>query len=148
MEKSNKFLKVTGILMIIGGGIGLLFGIFILIFGVLLGVAAIHNPGPGIARVAGLVETGVVLALVGTLVQFIAGIVGVKNAKNPEKANLCVVLGIINALLVLVSLVLDTIGGGVNNFYNVFLVFFGLLLPTLYLVGAFQLKTKEDRRNG
>ena len=148
MEKSNKFLKITGILMIIGGGIGLLFGIFILIFGVLLGVAAIHNPGPGVTQVTGLVETGVVLALVGTLVQFIAGVVGVKNANNPDKANLCVILGVLNALLVLTSLILDTIGGGIINFYNVFLVFAGLLLPTLYLVGAFQLKAKEDRRNG
>lgn len=143
MEKSNKFLKVTGILMIIGGSFGLLFGIFVLLFGVILGVAAIHNTGPGVNQVVGVVETGVVLALVGSLVQFIAGLAGVKNAKNPEKANLCISLGILNALLVLVSLILDYIGGGVHNFYNVFLVMFGLVIPTLYLLGAFQLKAKE-----
>jgi len=143
MENSNKFLKITGILMLIGGSLGLIFGFFVLLFGVLLGIAAIHNPAPGVTLVAGLVEAGVVLALVGALVQFIAGMAGVKNAKNPEKANVCILLGILNALLVLISLILDYIGGGVHNFYNVFLVLFGLVLPTLYLVGAFQLKSKE-----
>jgi len=143
MEKNNKFLKVTGILMIISGSIGLLAGIFILLFGVVLGIAAIHNPAPGVNQVVGLVETGVALALVGTVVQFIAGVVGVKNAKNPEKAGLCIVLGILNALLILTSLILDYIGGGVHNFYNVFLILFGLVVPTLYLLGAFQLKEKD-----
>ena len=143
MEKSNVFLKVSSILMIIGGSFGLLFGIFILIFGVLLGIAAIHNPAPGVAQVVGLVEAGVVLALVGTLVQFIAGIVGVKNAKKPENVKLCIILGIINALLILTSLLLDYIGGGIHNFYNLFLVMFGLILPTLYLVGALQLKAED-----
>ena len=143
MEKSNVFLKITSILMIISGSFGLLFGIFVLLFGVILGIAAIHNPGPGVTQVVGLVETGVVLALVGTLVQFIAGLFGVKNAKNPEKANICIILGIINAVFVLVSLILDYIGGGVHNFYNVFLVMFGLIIPTLYLLGAFQLKSKD-----
>jgi len=143
MEKSNAFLKVSSILMIIGGSFGLLFGIFVLLFGVVLAIAAIHNPGPGVNVVAGLVETGIVLALVGTLVQFIAGIVGLKNAKNPEKANLCIILGVINAVFVLASLILDYIGGGIHNFYNVFLVLFGLVIPTLYLLGAFQLKAKN-----
>jgi len=143
MEKSNMFLKITGILMIIGGSFGLLFGIVILLFGVILGIAAIHNPGPGVIKVAGLVETGVVLALVGTIVQFIAGITGVKNANNPDKANVCILLGVLNTILVLTSLILDYVGGGVHNFYNVFLVTFGMVVPTLYLVGAFQLKAKE-----
>ena len=143
MEKNNIFLKASSILMIIGGSFGLLFGIVILLFGVLLGIAAIHNPGPGVTQVVGLVEAGVVLALVGTLIQFIAGIVGSKNANNPEKAKLCIILGIINAVLVLTSLIFDYIGGGVHNFYNVFLVLFGLIVPTLYLVGAFQLKSKD-----
>jgi len=143
MEKNNIFLKASSILMIIGGSFGLLFGIVILLFGVLLGIAAIHNPGPGVTQVVGLVEAGVVLALVGTLIQFIAGIVGSKNANNPEKAKLCIILGIINAVLVLTSLIFDYIGGGIHNFYNVFLVLFGLIVPTLYLVGAFQLKSKD-----
>jgi len=143
MEKKNVFLKVTGIFMIIGGSIGMLFGVFVLIFGVVLGIAAIHDPSPVVKVVAGLVEAGVVLALAGTAIQFIAGLVGVKNAKNPEKANLCIVLGILNALLVLVSLLFDYIGGGIHNFYNLYLVLFGLIIPTLYLVGAFQLKAKD-----
>ena len=143
MEKSNVVLKITSILMIICGSFGLLFGVFILLFGVVLGIAAIHNPGPGVAQVVGLVETGVVLALVGTLVQFVAGIVGVKNAENPEKANLCIILGIINAVLILASLILDYVGGGIHNFYNVFLVLFGLTVPTLYLLGALRLKSKD-----
>ena len=143
MEKSNEFLKVTGILMIIGGIFGLVLGIFILLFGVIIGIAAIHNPAPGVNQVVGLVETGVVLALVGTLIQFLAGVVGVKNAKNPEKANVCIVLGILNAFLVLASLLFNYIGGGAHNFYNVFLVLFGLIVPTLYLIGAFQLKAED-----
>ena len=143
MEKTNYFLKVTGILMIIGGSFGFIFGFFVLLFGVLIGIAAIHNPAPGVEQVALLVETGVVLALVGTVIQFIAGIVGVKNADKPEKAKICIILGILNALFVLASLILDYIGGGIHNFYNVFLVLFGLLVPTLYLVGAYQNKAKE-----
>jgi len=143
MEKSNKFLKVTGILMIIGGSIALIFGIFILLFGVLLELGAIHNPGPGVNKVVGLVEAGVVLAVVGSVVQFIAGIVGVKNANKPEKANVCIVFGALTALIYIVSQVLDFIGGGIHNTYDVVSVIIGLLVPALYMVGAIQNKMKD-----
>jgi len=145
MEKSNKFLKVTGILMIIGGSFALLASVLMLLFGVLLVEGAIHS---NLTRsqdfAVGLIVAALVLVIVGGVVQFIAGVVGVKNAKNPDKANTCIIFGILAAIVYLVSLLMNFLGGSNHTWLDVLVVFFGLIVPALYLVGAFQLKAKED----
>ncbi|HHX59668.1 MAG TPA: hypothetical protein GX707_02850 [Epulopiscium sp.] len=132
MEKqSNKFLKVTGILMIIGGGIGIIVGI-IAVLGI--GVLALAL---GSEAKMGLLVGGSILVLVSAIVSLIAGILGVKNAAVPEKAQTCIVFGIMTAVFAVLGVVLTTLGG--NDFSFTSLVS-GLVLPALYLIGAFQNK--------
>ena len=145
MEKSNKFLKVTGILMIISGSFALLSSILVLLFGVVLVEGAIHTNLTRTQDFAvGIIVAALVLVIAGSVIQFIAGLVGVKNAKNPEKANVCIIFGVLVALVYLVSLVLNLIGGGYTIWMDVLVVIFGMVVPALYLVGAFQLKAKEE----
>jgi len=144
METSNKFLKISGIFMIIGGSIALLASVLMLLFGVLLVEGAIHS---NLTRsqdfAVGLIVGALVLVIAGGIIQFIAGVVGVKNAKNPEKANTCIIFGILAAVVYLVSLLLNFLGGSSHTWLDVLVVFFGLIVPALYLVGAFQLKMKD-----
>ena len=145
MEKSNKFLKVTGILMIIGGSINLLGSVLLLLFGVLFVDAAIHTSLTGTQDAAvGVIVAGIVLIIAASIIQFAAGVAGAKNAKNPEKAGICICFGVLTVVIYLVSQVLNFLGGAVHNYIDVMVIVFGLVVPALYLVGAFQLKAKED----
>jgi len=134
MEKGNTLLKVAGILMIIGGSIGLIVGI-IAVLGVGILVAALNALGESANQ--GLLMFGAVLILLGAVIQFVAGIVGVKNAKKPEKAMVCIVFGILTVVVSLLSNVLTVVGGGD---FSIVSLGIGLVLPALYLIGAFQNK--------
>jgi hypothetical protein len=128
--ESNKFLKVTGIIMIIGG----IVTIILAIIG-LLGVGVLAALGLS----SGMLTLGLVLGLVGGVVELIAGISGVKNAAKPEKANSCIVCGILVIVLSVVGTALTMAGGGEFPLFNLLL---GLVLPVLYLIGAFQNKKR------
>jgi hypothetical protein len=132
-KKSNGFLKVTGILMIIGGGIGIIIGV-IAVLGVGLLAAAL-----GAEASLGLLTFAAILALLGAIVSLTAGILGVANAAKPEKATVCIVFGILTAVLSVLGNVLTAAGGGSFSVVNLIL---GLVLPVLYLIGAFQNKKK------
>lgn len=111
--KGSKFLKVTGILMIVFGALALILSI----------VAAI-----GLAALAALdlntwqYTLAVILMLVGSIFELIAGIVGVKNCNKPEKAGTCMVWGIIVIALSVLSDVL-TLVGNPDNFSIVSLLY-------------------------
>jgi len=144
MEKSNKFLKVTGVLMIIGGSFGLIGSIFLFLFGVLLTVGALLNPAPGVDQAVEIIGTGIGIAIAGAIIQFVAGIAGVKNAKNPEKANFCIALGSLTALFYIASQILTYVGGASRTFLDYIIVMVGLVVPALYIVGAVQLKMRDE----
>jgi len=129
--KSNALLKVAGILMIIFGSVSIVIGAIAVI-----GVSALAIILGSEANI-GLLTFGAILVLVSGVVSLIAGIVGVKNAKKPEKATTCIVFGVLTALLSVLGSVVTMIGGGD---LNVISLAFGLVLPALYLVGAFQNK--------
>lgn len=129
--KGSGFLKVTGILMIIGGAISLIVAIVAII-----GIAAlVYVAGSEIN--AGLLYAAGVISLVSAVAELIAGIVGVKNCKKPEKARTCVVWGVIVAVLCVAGSVLTVVGG---NDFPVFSLILGLVLPVLYIVGAIKNK--------
>ena len=123
--KGSKFLKVTGILMIIFGALALILSI----------VAAI-----GLAALAALdlntwqYTSAVILMLVGSIFELIAGIVGVKNCNKPEKAGTCMVWGIIVIALSVLSNVLTLVGNPDN--FSIVNLLTGLVIPVLYLIGA------------
>ena len=123
--KGSKFLKVTGILMIIFGALALILSI----------VAAI-----GLAALVALdlntwqYTLAVILMLVGSIFEMIAGIVGVKNCNKPEKAGTCMVWGIIVIALSVLSNVLTLVGNPDN--FSIVNLLTGLVIPVLYLIGA------------
>ena len=128
--KGRKFLKVTGILMIIGGA-----------FGIIGGIVAIIGAG----ALAAVLETSAgglmfasVLILASAVFQLIAGIMGVKNCDKPEKAQSCIVIGVIVAILSVAGNVISNVLG---SDFNIFSYATGLIIPVLYIIGA--VKNKE-----
>ena len=128
--KGRKFLKVTGILMIIGAAFGIIGGIIAMI---------------GVGALAAVLETSAVglmlasvLVLASAVFQLIAGIMGVKNCDKPEKAQTCLVMGIIVAILSVAGNVISNVLGSDFNAFNYAT---GLVIPGLYIIGA--AKNKE-----
>lgn len=117
--------------MIIGGAIGLLVNILALAGGGLLG---------------GLVGLGITLiitigGLIASIIQLAAGITGAKNWNKPSNARLCIAFGFVIIVITLLSNIISgALGGGVS----VSGLFLGLVLPVLYLIGAFNLKKSAD----
>lgn len=128
--KGRKFLKVTGILMIIGGAFGIIGGIVAMI---------------GAGALAAVLETSAVglmlasvLVLASAVFQLIAGIMGVKNCDKPEKAQACLVMGIIVAILSVAGNVTSNVLG---SSFNILSYATGLVIPVLYIICA--AKNKE-----
>ena len=125
--KGTGFLKVTGILMIIGGGISIIMGII-----AALGVATLAYISDGTVSSA-LLYASVVLMLISAVAELVAGIIGVVNCKKPEKAGVCIAWGIIVAVLSVAGTILNSVGGGS---FSAFSLILGLVLPVLYIIGA------------
>ena len=134
--KGSGLLKVTGILMIIGGGIGIIASI-ITIAG--LSVLAAFAAAGDILNVPILYLSGAIL-IVGSVAQLIARIIGVRNHNNRAKAGTCLVWGIIVAVLSVLGSILTVVGG---NAFPVLSFLLGLVLPILFIVGAMQNKKSE-----
>ncbi len=132
--KGHKFLKVTGILMIIASiaTIGL---------GAVAAVIAAMAAGVGVAGHLPFRFYLVLLAtLGGGICQLIAGIQGIRHSKKSEKATSLIVWGAIVMAFSVLGIVLDvTNGDGIN----ILSILTGLAVPVLYIVGAV-LNAKAD----
>ena len=125
--KGHKFLKVTGILMIIGGALATILGIIaVLSVAALAYIASAHSE-------AAMLYASTILFLVSGIVELIAGIIGVLNAEKPQKAKVCIVWGALVAVLSVAGTILGVVGGGDFNASSLVL---GLVLPVLYIIGA------------
>ena len=129
--KGQKILKVTSILMIIGGVIAVIAGVI-----AILGISALAAL-LGSAEGTGLLYASSILVTVASIIQLIAGIKGVGACKAPQKAASCIKWGIIVAILAIVSIVIGLVGGGEFSITSLIL---NLLLPVLYIYGAVQMK--------
>lgn len=133
-NQGSKMLKVTGILMIIGGALALVIALIAVI-----GIAAAASLAAG-ALGGGIIALAVIasiLSLLGGGVELAAGILGVKNWNQPAKAQSCIVFGAIIIALSVLSNILNLASG---SEFNLFTLLLGLVLPVLYLIGAVQLK--------
>ena len=128
--KGRKFLKVTGILMIIGGAFGIIGGIVAMIGAGAL-AAVLETSAGGLMLASALI-------LASAVFQLIAGIMGVKNCDKPEKAQSCIVIGVIVAILSVAGNVISNVLGSDFNIINYAT---GLIVPVLYIIGA--AKNKE-----
>jgi len=122
--KGSGFLKVCGILMIIGGGLGIILAIV-----ALSAVAVLAAAGAS----SGMLTVAAIFALVSAALELVAGIVGVVNCKKPEKSTACMVWGIIVAVLSIVGQILTVKAGGS---FSVLSLITGLALPVLFIIGA------------
>lgn len=122
--KGQGFLKVTGILMIIGGSINLIIAIL-----AALGVAVLAAMDYDL----GILYFSCVVLILSAVAQFVSGILGVVNCKKPEKAQVCLVFGIIVIILCVIGNILNVVGG---DSISVFSLLLGLALPVLYVIGA------------
>ena len=132
-NNGQKFLKITSILMIIGGSIAAIAGII-----AILGVSALVALS-GSAEGSGLLYASSILVTITSVMEIIAGAKGLKACKVPENAGKCVTWGIVIAVLSVLSMVIGLIGGGE---FNVTSLVLNLLVPGLYVYGA--LKTKPE----
>lgn len=128
--KGRKFLKVTGILMIIGGAFGIIGGIVAMIGSGAL-AAVLETSAGGLMLASALI-------LASAVFQLIAGIMGVKNCDKPEKAQSCLVMGVIVAILSVAGNVISNVLG---SDFNILSYATGLIIPVLYIIGA--VKNKE-----
>ena len=85
--KGKTFLQVTGILMIIGGGIGFIASLAL--GGLTTVLAIMGGEVDGMGALIALAAIAVVLSIIGSVVELVAGIIGVKNCGKPEKAGVC-----------------------------------------------------------
>ena len=122
--KQNTFLKVMAIIMLIGGILGAIIS--------LLGIA-----GVAILALAGansaILYLSVALAVLGAVLQIIAGGKGLGAAKDPAKAPACVKLGIVICVLSIVSNIMTVVGGGEFSISNLIT---SLIVPGLYTFSA------------
>lgn len=130
-KKGSTLLKVSGILMIIGGAIALVLSII-----AILGVATLVYISNGELS-SGILYASCALALIAAVAELVAGIIGVKNWNKPEKAKTCICWGIIVAVLSVLGVVLNVVGGGD---FSIVSLLIGLCLPVLYIIGAIQNK--------
>ena len=132
--KGHKFLKVTGILMIIAAA-------FSILAGVLVGGLGALAAGAGAA--SGLTFAywaALFLTLIGGICQLIAGIKGIKHSKRSEKAGKLIAWGVIVAVFSILSIVMDLSNGGD---FSIVSVVTGVAVPALYIYGAV-LNSKTD----
>lgn len=128
--KGKTILKVTGILMIIGGAISIIIGL-VAIAGV--SVLAAARETLGIDFNTGIYTFSAILVLVSAAIELTAGILGVKNCDKPDKATSCIVFGLIIIGLSLLGNILSVVAGGE---FGVISFLISLVLPILFIIGA------------
>lgn len=132
--KGHKFLKSTGILMIVAAAFSIIAGVFVGGLGVL---------AAGLGAASGLTFAywaALFLMLVGGICQLIAGIKGVRHSKRSEKAGKLIAWGVIVAVFSILSMVMNLVNGGEFNGVNLLT---GVAVPALYIYGAV-LNSKAD----
>ncbi len=135
------FLKVVGILMIIFGALSIVFSII-----GIMGMMWANDLAGAVADLGGtdlggsllLANIAVWFALLGSVIQLVAGINGVRFAKLPEKAGACVKMGALVMVFHLLGIILGMIGGGG---FNILTFLLGAALPVLFIIGG--LKNKQ-----
>lgn len=121
MANGKNFLKVCGIIMIVGGGISLIMSLV-----AAFGIAVLITLGQTAVAIGGII------AVLGGILELVCGILGVVNCNKPEKANLCLAFGVVVLVCQVVANILYIVGDSFSFFSFVL----GLVLPILFVIGA------------
>lgn len=131
-----KFLKVTGILMIVFGSIAIVSSIIALLgIGALNAISDAVGATSYVAKDLTMLYIAGFISLISSVIELVAGIMGVINAEKPEKAKTCMIWGIIVAVMCVVGCIFTTIGGSAFPFFSLVT---GLVVPVLYIIGAYK----------
>ena len=104
--EGKNFLKVTGILMIIGGAIAIITSVLSLITIItMMAVIVYAGFSPLLAWIT------VILAFGGSILELIAGIMGVKYCDDPQKAKMLVGYGVIIVAICILNNIIGLIIG-------------------------------------
>lgn len=136
--KGHKFLKVTGIIMIIAAVLSLLLGVVVAGLGAL---AAGLGAGSGLTAGYYLV---LLLTLAGGICELIAGIKGIKYSKSSADSKKCITWGAIVILFSVLGSIINMVNGGS---FDVVSLLTGLLVPALYIYGAVLNSKTEDTQS-
>lgn len=147
MGQKTTMFKVVSIIMMVGGIVGLVGNI---IAAAVLAAAQNNSVVNALNELSkettgksinwGLFWFGFVVAMIACLVQLYAGFTGNKNWNDKSKAQFFIILGGVVAGLSLLSNILIAAASS----FNFFTVLSGVVVPVLYIVGAFQLKNQAD----
>lgn len=127
----SKLLQVVSIIMVIGGALAILTSLMGILGGSLMATQY--------AVLGGIFILTAILGIVSGIIELVAGIIGAKNWQNPDKAKSCIIMGVIIIVIALVNIIISTVSAGFTT-NTLFSILLSLVLPVLYLVGAFQLK--------
>lgn len=135
--KGKGFLRVTGILMIIGGGLSIIVGLFVL-FMVGFFTGNITSDTDVTAVVLGTAIIALAILLVGSILELIAGIIGVSNANKPEHSLACLVWGIIVLIIQVLSLILTlaSLAERLEAWVTILTCVLSIAIPVLFIIGA------------
>lgn len=116
-------LLVVGILLVIFSVISLI---------VLIPTFVLLTPALSLGTLGVLLLVAVLLSCATVIIDLIAGIMGIVNREKPEKAKVCMSLGITMISITVLNIIFTIISSDFNFFNAVF----GLVLPVLYTLGA------------
>ena len=132
-------LKVTGILYIILAALAIVGGILMAAGGG-VGMMAGTQGLDGVVVAGGAILIGLgVYTIIANIFGLIMGILGVKNCDKPEKATVCMVLGIIVLVLGVIGGIVSIVNQGLS-FSSVLSLLCSLVIPGLYTWGAYKNK--------
>ena len=134
MKNKNSLLFVTSILMIVFGGISIILSIV-----AILGIASVVYLASqlGVPVDTTMLYLAGILAIVGSVAQLVAGIIGVGIKKNPAKAGKSFTWGVICLVLSVLSIILGLVGG---DGFDIVSILMSLVLPVLFTIGAVKAK--------
>ena len=135
MEKGNRLFKNMAYLMIIFPFYPLALN---LATGTGLAIGAIDISQ--FSSSTGLVHAGIIIVIIASAVQVLAGILGLANSEKPEKMNSCIMICILSILLYTAAQILSIYSGGVHNSLDMIGLIAGFAIPAVFLVGAFEVK--------
>ena len=127
----NRVLQITGIVMIVGGIIGVIAGTIAFTS---LGFLTIILDSEADFKLS---LSSIILSVIISVINIVAGIVGVINSDRPENAGVCFIFGFITLISSVFASTLSMLGG---KSYQISSLLIGLIIPILYLVGAYQNK--------
>lgn len=145
-QKGSMLLKVSSILMIIGGIVGAVGSVLMAaLAGLVTAVSsdssvqkAASDSGVSMGAVNAVLWIGVAVLVISAVIEIIAGFKGKKNWNNPAEAKNLMILGIVCAVVSVIGNILYASGSTVS----IISIFTGLVIPVLYIIGTVQLKNQ------